>query len=144
MATELSNHYKYQLQNGEIDWGADSFKINLMATGFTFNKDTHATWSDVSASELAGGNGYTQNTKTLPAATVTEDDTNDRSEVTFAADPDIQWTASGGSIGPSPGAIIMDDTTTDDTIVGYIDFGSDQTATDGGTFTIDSIAIRST
>lgn len=144
MATELSNHYKFQLVSGNIDWDTDSFKIILMATAFTFDKDAHATYANVSASELATGNGYTQNTKTLPAATVTEDDTNDRAEITFAADPDIQWTASGGSIGPSPGAIIFDDTTTDDTIVGYIDFGSDQTATDGGTFTIDSITIRST
>lgn len=144
MATVLSNHYKYQLQNGNIDWGNDSYKIILMATGFTFDIDADATYSDISASELATGNGYTQNTKTLGAATVTEDDTNDRSEVTFAGSPNVQWTASGGSIGPSPGAAIFDDTTSDDTVVGYIDFGSDQTATDGGTFVVDNIAVRST
>ena len=147
MATELSNHFKYQLAKGEIDFDTDSFKVCLMATGYTFDKDGDATWSDVSASELANGNGYTQNTKTLQATpTVTEDDTNDRVEVTFSDDgtysKDVGWTAASGSIGPSPGAIIYDDTTSDDTIVGYIDFGSDQTATDGNNFTIDGITFR--
>ena len=143
MTTQLSNHYLFQKHSGNIDWDNDSFKICLMATGFTFIRDTHATWADVSASELADGNGYTQNTKTLPATpTVSEDDTNDRSDVTFSAD--TVWTAASGSIGPSPGAIIYDDTSSDDTIVGYIDFGSDKTATDGNTFTISGITIRDT
>lgn len=133
MASELSNHFKYQLATKKVDFSTDSFKVILMASGFTFNKDTHATYADVSASELATANGYTVNTKTLSGITVTEDDTNDRASAVWA---NVVWTASGGSIGPSPGAIIFDDTTTDDTVVGYIDFGGNQTATNGGTFTI--------
>lgn len=143
MATELSNHYLKQLHDGSIDFNTDSLKIILMATAFVFNKDTHATYALVSASELATGSGYTQNTKTLPVTpTVSEDDTNDRSDVTFSAD--TVWTAAGGSIGPTPGAIIFDDTTTDDTVIGYIDFTTEQTATDGNTFTISGITIRNT
>ncbi len=148
MPTELSNHLKLQLTSGNIDFDSDSFKVVLMNTGFTFDKDTHATYANVSASELATEYGYTQNTKTLQASTVTEDDTNDRASVTFADDgtysKDVGWTASGGSIGPSPGAIIFDDTSSDDTVVGYIDFSSDQTATDGNDFTIDAITIHLT
>ena len=139
MATECSNHYVFQLHSGNVDFDTDSIKIILMNTGFTFNKDTHATYTDVSASELATGFGYTQNTKVLTGVNVSEDDTNDRSDVTWA---NAQWTASGGSIGPSPGAILFDDTTADDTVIGFIDFGSDQTATDGGTFTITNITVR--
>jgi hypothetical protein len=141
MTTEASNHAKFQMASGNIDFDADSFKIILMATGFTFNKDTHATYTDVSASELSTGNGYTQNTKTLTGVSVTEDDANDRAEVTWS---NAQWTASGGSIGPSPGAIIFDDTSGDDTVIGYIDFGEDKTASDGSTFTINSITVRLT
>lgn len=134
MASELSNHFKYQLSTKKIDFSADSFKIVLMGSGFTaFLKDTHATYSDVSANEMATGNGYTQNTKTLSGVTVTEDDANDRAAVTWS---NVVWTASGGSIGPSVGAIIVDDTTADKTVVGFIDFNGSQTATDGGTFTI--------
>lgn len=139
MANAVSNHCKFQLVSGNIDFDTDSFKIILMATGFTFNIDTHATYADVSASELATGNGYTQNTKTLANVAVAEDDTDDRAEVTW---DDAVWTASGGSIGPSPGAIIFDDTSSDDTVIGFIDFVSDQTATDGGTFTVPNIEFR--
>lgn len=140
MATTVSNKIKYLLAKKAIDFSADSFKIILMQSGFTFNKDTHHGYADVSASELATGNGYTANTKTLAGVAVTEDDTDDRTEVTWS---NVTWTASGGSIGPSPGAIIFDDTVTTptaDPIVQYIDFGGDQTQADGGTATISNIA----
>jgi len=139
MATEVSNKIKYLLATGAIDFSSDSFKIILMQSGFTFNKDTHHQYSDVSASELGTGNGYTQNTKTLAGVSVTEDDTDDRTEVTWS---NVTWTASGGAIGPTPGAIIFDDTHADDAIVGYIDFGGDQTQADGGVATISGIELR--
>lgn len=140
MANQVSNHAKYQLVSGNIDFDAHVFKIILMATGFVYNKDTHSTYADVAANELATGNGYTQNTKTLSEdPTVTEDDTNDRASVQW---DNVVWTASGGSIGPTPGAIIFDDSTADDTIIGFIDFTTDQTATSGGTFTIPDIEFR--
>lgn len=139
MSSEASNHCKYTLALGDIHFDTDSFKICLMADGFTFDKDAHEDWADVSASELATGNGYTQDTKTLSGVSVTEDDTDDRTEVTWS---NVTWTASGGSIGPTPGAIIYDDTETNDVIIGYIDFGGDQTQADGGTFTIANIEVR--
>lgn len=139
MASELSNHFKFQAYSGNIDFDAHTFKMALMATGFVFNKDTHATYANVSASELATANGYTAGGATMSGVTVTEDDTNDRCGVTWS---NVQWSASGGNIGPSPGAIIYDDTSADDTVVGYIDFGSDQTATSGGTFTVSAPAVR--
>lgn len=139
MATEVSNKLKYELSIGAVDFANDTFKIILMQSGFTFNKDTHHTYSDVSASELSSGNGYTANSKTLSGVTVTEDDTNDRCEVSWS---NVTWTASGGAIGPSPGAIIYDDTHASDIIVGYIDFGGDQTQADGGVATIANIKLR--
>jgi hypothetical protein len=89
--------------------------------------------------ELSTGNGYTQDTKTLANTTVTEDDTNDRAEM--SAD-DVSWTASGGAIGPTPGAILYDDTSPDDTIIGYLDFGGNQSAASGANFTITTIRVR--
>ena len=139
MANVMSNHCKYQLAVGNINFSTDSFKMLLMASGFTFNKDTHATYSDVSTSELGEAYGYTQNTKVMTASpTVTEDDTNDRCSVVWA---DVIWAATGGSIGPTPGAIIINDTTSDDSVVGYIDFSSEQTATTGTNFTISAPTI---
>ena len=139
MATECSNHFKYQLAKGEIDLDVDTVKICLMATAFSFDKDAHAVWGDVSASELATGNGYTQDTKTLANVVITEDDTNDRVNVTW---DNAVWTASGGSIGPTPGAILYDDSSADDTIIGFLDFTTERTAADGGTFTVSNIIFR--
>jgi len=142
MASTASNKVKYLLATKIISFSADSFKIILMATGFTFNKDTHHVYADVLASELPTGFGYTQGTKVLAGVAVTEDDTDDRTEVTWT---NAAWTAAGGSIGPTPGAIIYDDTVAApvvDPIVGYIDFGGDQTQVDGGIATISSLEFR--
>jgi len=142
MSSTLSNKMKFLLASKAIDFANDSFKIILMDTGFVFDKDTHHGYADISAYELATGNGYTQNTKTLSGVTVTEDDTDDRCEVTW---DNVQWTASGGSIGPTPGAIIFDDTVTTpqaDPVIGYIDFGGEQTQADGGVATIANVEVR--
>ena len=139
MATEHSNHYKYQIALGALNLDTDTINCALMASGYVFDKDNHATWSDVSANELTAGNGYTAGGQTLTVSSYTEDDANDRFEIIYN---DVTWTASGGNIGPTPGAIIYDDTSADKTIVGYLDFGSDQTASDGVNFVIKSITIR--
>jgi len=140
MATQCSNHYLFQLHSGLIDWDTDAASARLMATTFTYNQDTDATWTNISASEHANANGYTTGGDLWDGAvTVSEDDTNNRSDVTKANDP--TWTASGGSI-VSPGAALVNTTTVDDTVCGYIDFGGDQTATSGGTFTITGITLR--
>lgn len=139
MTTEASNHIKYLLATKAIDFENDTFKIALMASGFTFDKDTHAEWADASGSELANGNGYTTGGNTLAGVAVVEDDTDDRAEVTWN---NSSWTASGGPIGPTPGAIIYDDTVANDPIVGYIDFGGEQTQSDGGVCTISNIEVR--
>ena len=142
MATEASNKIKFLLAKKAIDFSADTFKIILMQSGFTFNKDTHEGYANVSASELGTGNGYTAGGFTLSGVTVTEDDTNDRCEVAWN---NASWTASGGPIGPSPGAIIYDDTVTTptaDPVIGYIDFGGNQSQAGGGVATISNIKFR--
>ena len=142
MASTVSNKMKYLLATKAINFSADSFKIILMASGFVFNADTHHDYRDVSASELATGYGYTRNTKTLSGVVVIEDDINDRCSVTWS---NVTWTASGGAIGPTPGAIIFDDTVTTptaDPIIGYIDFGGEQTQADGGVATISGVEVR--
>jgi len=89
--------------------------------------------------ELATLYGYTQYTKALTTKVLSEDDTNNRAEMTC---DDVLWTASGGTIGPSPGALLVDDTTSDKTVIGYLDFGGDQQATTGLTLSAGSIKIR--
>lgn len=141
IVSTLSNHYKYQKMAKQIDHINDTFKIILMNDSFVFDKAAHATLADVSASELATGHGYTQQNKTLTGGTLTEDDTGDRAYRIF---DDVSWGASGGSIGPTGSALIYDDTTSDDTVVGCIDFGTDFTIPDGSTFQIQSPTISDT
>jgi len=145
MSSTASNKLKFLLANKVINFaaaGGDVFKIILMKTGFVFNKDTHHGYADVSSDELATANGYTAGGETLGGVAVTEDDTDDRCEITWS---NVTWTAGAGAIGPTPGAIIYDDTVTTptaDPIIGYIDFGGDQTQAAGGAATISNIEVR--
>ena len=43
MTTRTSNHYKAELHKGNINYSTDVFKVILMASGFIFDPDTHAT-----------------------------------------------------------------------------------------------------
>jgi len=141
MSSTIANKLKYALFTKQIDFANDTFKVILMKTGFVFDRDTHHGYADISANELANGNGYTTGGYTLTGVTVTENDTTDKTEVTWN---NPSWTASGGSIGPSPGACLFDDTPTTpqaDPVVGYIDFGEDQTEPSGGVFTIADVKV---
>lgn len=140
VVTTLSNHYKYQRDVGNINASSDVFKMILMNTTFAFDLDAHATLSDVTASQIAAGNGYTQDDKTLVNVPVVENDTNDRSEVSWN---DVTFTATGGDFVISGAACIYDDTTTDDTIVMCIDFGADHTVVEDQSMQIQDIAVYS-
>jgi hypothetical protein len=105
----------------------------LMDTGFTFDPANDHEYADVSADELGAGNGYLQKTLAAAGISISRNDTLYKVTITWN---NPQWTASGGAIGPSPGAFLLDDTVADDPLVGYIDFGSEGTEPDGGTFTI--------
>ncbi len=144
VVSTVSNHWKYQLGKGAVDVSADTFKIILMDDSFAFNKDTHATLADVTASpsdELPTGSGYTQQDKALSGGTWAEDDSGDKGTRTFSA---ASWTASGGDIGPTGSAVVYDDTSADKTVVGCIDFGADITAPDGTVLSVQSIEISNT
>jgi len=142
MANQVPNSFKSMLYKGQISALTDTFKIILMQTGFVFDKDNHHCYADISADELATGNGYTAGGIILNNAAVTTNNTDNRSELTF---DNAQWNASGGSIVTS-GAIIYNDSTDTssgddytDAIVSYKDAGGDITATDGTPIIISSI-----
>jgi hypothetical protein len=133
--TTIPNRLKLLLLTKQIDCANDVFKINLMNSAFVFDKDTHGLLADVAASQIATGNGYTQDSKTLTGVAVTQDNEND---MVAAAWSDVTWTAAGGSIGPTGSAIVYDDTATDKPIVMHIDFGDACTTADGYSFQIKS------
>ena len=138
MASRVSNNFRLLLATKIVDFANDTFKIILMQEGFVFNPDTHDLLANVSASEVANGFGYTTGGNTLAGVAVTQNDTDDRVYVTWN---NTSWTAAAGDIGPACGAIIYDDTVTDDPIVGFIDFLGSYTEPDGGIATIANIKV---
>ena len=137
----ISNHCKYQLWAGAIDIDSHVIKCALMGTGFTFDKDTHAAWTNVSASEITAGSGYTSGGETLTTVTISEDDTDDRGQWTC---DDVTFTASGGDWDAAVAAVIWDDSSADDTVIGCIEFGQSHVVSDGQSFTIQDIIGRIT
>lgn len=142
MNATLSNKFRYLLSQKVIDFSNDTFKIILMGSGFTFDRVNHAGYADVSASELSTAYGYTAGGAALSGVSVVQNDTTNKCNITWN---NVTWTASGGDIGPSPGAIIYDDTVTTPTakpIIEYIAFDSDQTEPDGGVATVANPSIN--
>jgi hypothetical protein len=129
VVSTVSNHFKYQVMKSEIDFSTDEFRTILMQDSFAFDKDAHATYLLVSGEEIPTGNGYTARGIELLSGELTEDDTNDKGSMVWSYNP--TWTATGGSIGPAGAAVVFDETSSDDTVIGCIDFGADYTATEG-------------
>ena len=139
MAGTIANNFRVLIAQGAVDFDADTFKAIAMVEGFVFNPATHDLYADVSASEQGTGYGYTAGGVTLTGASITQNDTAARADITWN---NITWTASGGDVGPLAGVIIYDDTITGDPIVGYIDFGGSYTVADGGTATVANVKVR--
>jgi len=134
-----SNHFLFQLSNGQLNLSDDVLKFIFMKSGYTFDQDAHATYANVSADELVAGGGYFQNTTVLTDPVVVKDNINNRAEVSFG---DVIIPASGGDIGPTPGFIIHDDSSTDATVIGYWKFDAEKTVSDGFSHGITGIKIR--
>lgn len=206
--TTVSNRFKYELLAGTANCATDDFKVLLMRSNFSFDKDLHLFKKNVKTTTgaitvtinnsdntitrstgsfvddgfvtgnkitidagdnageylvsavstlyltittVAGGNpvlvdessvtrtiasddeidteyGYTKDTYSFNMSSVTIDTVNDRGSGFM---PTIMWTASGGSIGATRGALFYDDSITNDPIVGFIDFDEDVTVPDG-------------
>jgi hypothetical protein len=110
----------------------DTIKVCLVDNTYTPNAD-HTNYSDMSGDELANSNGYTTGGATV-AATVTDDDSNDKA-VFDIADP--SWTASGGTLGGVAARYAgVYNSSASNKLLYIIDFGADQTVEDGQTFTI--------
>ena len=115
--------------DGSIDLDTDTFKCELHSA-LTFTA-THTQRSDVSASAVATGNGYTSPGQNL--ASVTWGFSTDK---TIFNAGNVSWAASGGSISGDD-AVIYDDTHASDLLLFDIDFGATESAGDGTNFVID-------
>lgn len=129
MASLIYNSALNDMATGAIDFYTDSFKIILVTSSYTPNKDTHTKRSDVT-NEISG-TGYTSGGVST-AVTVTNDTANDRIDINFA---DVSWasatlTAAAAVIYKTTG------TASTDNLVAYLDFAGNVISTNG-TFTVD-------
>ena len=129
MASLIYNSCLEDMAKGAIDFDTDTFKLMLVTSAYTANKDTHTKRSNVT--NEASGTGYTAGGATV-TATVTKDTTNDRLDVAFSNPswPSSSITARAGVIYKSRGGA-----DTADELVAYLDFGADATST-AGTFAV--------
>jgi hypothetical protein len=124
---------KLAVENGEIDFNAHAFKINLyLSTSNCNDLSAHDQLSDLT-NQVATNYGYTQDTKSVTIATSETGGTTTVDETTNPV-----WTASGGDI-VARFAVIYDDDHADDipVFVCLLDTTpADVTATDTNTLTI--------
>lgn len=64
---ELCKQYRH---DGTLDLNSNTIMLALIANTYTPNYPTHGTFSDVSANEVAAGNGYTSGGKALTGLSV--------------------------------------------------------------------------
>ncbi len=119
--------------DGGIDLDSDTFKGELYNATHIFTA-ANTIRANIAANALATAFGYTNPGQNLAGVTwqVAAGGT------VFDAN-DVVWTAAGGSIGPARHLIIYDDTSTvpgADLLVCDVDFGVNETATDGTDFKI--------
>lgn len=116
--------------NKEVDFDSDTIKVALLSSSYTPNQDTDDYWNDVSSYEVTG-TGYTAGGATLANKSVTY--TSGTNVTKFDAD-DVSWTSSTIT---ARYAVIYDSTGTASTsaLIGYVDFGSNQSSS-SGTFSI--------
>lgn len=129
MATENRyNNFMTEVGKNNVNLESGVFKV-VLVNGYTYSAAHTSFTSDIEGSELSTGNGYTAGGEEITNISWGYDSGNGRT--VFDGD-NISWTATGGDLGPSTGAVII----TGDQPVMYIDFEGPQTAVEGAQFII--------
>jgi len=135
MASIIYNNFWNALCKGNVDLDSDTFKVMLVTSSYTENKDTHTNRNNVT--NEVSGTGYTAGGNTVTVTVQNVDTANDRQEITL-----------GGTTWPNSTitarkAIYYKDTgnAATDILVACIDFGTD-ISTSAGTFTLNASTIR--
>lgn len=130
MASVIYNDFKQRLISGEVDMDNDQIWCALFPSSYTPNNDTQGVWSDVSASEIAAGNGYAAGGTILTGVTVMVNMSTDKG--IFDAN-DVTWPNS--TITARYAVLYKKATATTSWLVAAFDFGADK-ASSNGDFTV--------
>lgn len=130
MASLIYNTAIDNIVRGNFDFDANTFKVMLVTSSYSPNKDTHNDRADVT-NEVGASGTYATGGGTTTATVQSIDTTNNDVEVSFSS---VSFT--GATITASA-AIIYKSTGTaaNDLLLAYVDFGSDVSST-AGTFAV--------
>jgi len=122
-----------QLGKGVHQLHAAGHTLKIALTNTAPNAATHTVRADIT--ELASGNGYTQNAAGLDI----QNDYTESGGTGTLTGTDVVITASGGTVGPFRYVVLFNDTPAApvDPVVGWWDYGSSITRQDTETFTTD-------
>lgn len=137
MPSKLYGNFLLKALNKEVDYDTDTIKVALLTSSYTPDQDAHDYFNDVSTYEVSG-TGYTAGGNTLASKTATYDSA---TNVIVLDAADTTWASSTIT---ARYAVVYDSTGTASTsaLIGYVDFGSDQSSTNGNfTITWDSTGI---
>jgi len=137
MPSKLYGNFLLKALNKEVDFDSDTIKVALLTSSYTPDQDAHDYFNDVSTYEVTG-TGYTTGGITLASKTATYDSA---TNVIVLDAADVTWSSSTIT---ARYAVVYDSTGTSSTsaLIGYVDFGSDQSSTNGNfTITWDSTGI---
>jgi hypothetical protein len=140
MATfKLFHEFGNQLGLGGHNLNTSTFRVALCPAASAPVQATGAVLADIT--QIAAGNGYTTVADGVGATVAmawAETGAGTGIWQWGTSSSDVTFTASGGSITTFRYAVIVDDTSSSNKLVGFLDYGSDVTVTVGNTFTIDS------
>jgi hypothetical protein len=137
MPSKLYGNFLLKALNKEVDFDSDTIKVALLTSSYTPDQDAHDYFNDVSTYEVSG-TGYTAGGNTLASKTATYDS---GTNVIVLDAADTTWSSSTIT---ARYAVVYDSTGTAATsaLIGYVDFGSDQSSTNGNfTITWDATGI---
>ena len=131
----MATFFKFNQFVEDLGLGVHNLDTNTLKVYLT-NAAPSASLDLVKAdlAEIAGGNGYTAGGHDATGVW-----TESAGTATLAG-TDITITASGGTIGPFRYAVLYNDTSASDSLIGAWDYGSSITLADGESFTIDFAA----
>lgn len=125
---------KYQCFVKDCAEGVHNLASNTLKVALTNTAPVVATHSKLSdIGEIAAGNGYATGGNAAALASSAQTGGTYTLKLTDPA----TWTASGGSIGPFRYAVLYNDTSANDSLIGYWDYGANITLGVGETFTAD-------
>jgi hypothetical protein len=128
----VATYVKYQCFAQDVGRKVHNLHTDVLRIALTNtapNAATHTVLADVT--QIAASNGYSTGGNAVPNNAYSQSG----GTGTLVGDA-VVFTASGGSIPAFRYAVLYNDTSASDSLIGYWDYGTNLTITDGNTFTV--------